>query len=132
VEQSLRNQDLPPPRSSSRDHTQNGEAEAKGSSSEHKPEHEKAISEGALNADRVPSTAEGGSHQSKGDSLRSSSPCLHEAQNGQAGIVKDETTADGERTLASVATVQSRVTDEDHSESKKGLRNSQLKGNFCS
>lgn len=112
VEQSLRNQDLPPPPSSSRDHTQSGEAEAKGGSSEHKPEHEKAISEGALDVDRVPSTAEGGSHQSKGDSLRSSSPCLHKARNGQAGTVKDETTADGERTLASVATVQSRVTDE--------------------
>lgn len=112
MEQSLRNQDLPPPPSSSRDHTQSAEAEAKGSSSEHKPEHEKAISEGALDAGRVPSTAEGGSHQSNGDCLRSSSPCLHGAQNGQAGIVKDETTADGERTLASVATVQSRVTDE--------------------
>lgn len=112
MEESLRNQDLPPPPSSSRDHTQSGEAEAKGSSSEHKPEHEKAIFEGALDADRIASTAEGGSHQSKGDFLRSSSPCLHEAQNGQAGIVKDETTADGERTLASVATVQSRVTDE--------------------
>ena len=105
MEQSLGTQDRPPPPSRSGDHTHSGEAEAKSSSSEHEPEHEKAISEGSLDVDRVPATAEGGSHRSRGESSSS-------AQNGQAGVVKDESVADREQTLVSVTTEQRTVPDE--------------------